>query len=116
MKDKNKIALGVSFGFAGGAILGVVLGLLTKNFEVWLAVGVGTGIAIGSVIGWTKEHSTKVNRQLISGYIMALVGFILILRNATAYLFQLDNRPSAITIIGIVFFLIGLGNVRKHKR
>ena len=45
MEEKNNnLALGVSFGFAGGAILGVILGLLTKNFALWLTIGVGSGI------------------------------------------------------------------------
>ncbi|HPM46121.1 MAG TPA: glycine zipper family protein [bacterium] len=55
----NKIALGVSFGFTGGAIFGIILGLLTKDFAVWLAVGVGFGMIIGSSVGLFLKNTKR---------------------------------------------------------
>lgn len=55
----DKIALGVSFGFTGGAIFGTILGLLTKDFAVWLAIGVGFGIVLGSSVGLFLKNTGK---------------------------------------------------------
>lgn len=61
MKQKmNKLALGVSFGFAGGAVVGIIIGLPTKDIAVWLAVGVGCGIALGAGIGGMLEQQSNL--------------------------------------------------------
>lgn len=115
-QKNNKLALGVSFGFAGGAILGVILGLLTKDFAVWLAVGVGCGIAFGTAIGFFLEKNQKkdaLNKKKIMGYIMAITGFVMLAVNAIGYLFNLDFKAPPLTIMGIVFVVIGMGSVRK---
>ncbi len=60
MKQKmNKLALGVSFSFAGGAIVGIIIGLFTKDIAVWLAVGVGCGIAFCAGIDGMLEQQSK---------------------------------------------------------
>ncbi|MFH1248991.1 MAG: hypothetical protein V1660_02475 [archaeon] len=56
-----------------------------------------------------------MNKQKISGYVMALVGFALILMNAISYVFDLDMKSSALSIIGIVFVAIGMRIIKKAK-
>jgi len=117
MEEKNnKLALGVSFGFAGGAILGVILGVLTKNFAAGLAIGVGCGIAIGTIIGRVIEYYKKANQRIISGYIMASIGLVMLVIHAIAYLFHIDLNAPVLTIIGIVFVVISTGIVRKSRK
>ena len=63
--------------------------------------------------GLTME--TKSNKKMISGYIMAGVGFAFILYSVINYIFGLKlGTPSA--AIGIVFLGTGLAIVRKAKR
>ena len=58
---------------------------------------------------------TKSNRKMITGYIMAGVGFAFILYSAINYVFDLKlGTPSA--AIGIVFFGVGAALIRKTKR
>jgi hypothetical protein len=49
----------------------------------------------------------------ISGYLMAVTGFILLIINAIGYIFGLDFKSSALTILGLVFVVIGMGIERK---
>ena len=49
----------------------------------------------------------------IQGYIMAIIGFILLLFNALSYLLGWESRKSAFTILGLVFVLIGTKKARK---
>ena len=58
---------------------------------------------------------SKSNRKMISGYIMAGVGFAFILYSAINYIFGLKlGIPSA--AIGIVFLGAGAAMVRRAKR
>jgi hypothetical protein len=58
---------------------------------------------------------TKSNKKMISGYIMAGVGFAFILYSAINYIFGLNlGTPSA--AIGIVFLGVGMAMARKAKR
>ncbi|ETA79021.1 hypothetical protein T472_0219475 [Youngiibacter fragilis 232.1] len=42
------------------------------------------------------------------GYVMALVGSILLLYNALSYIFGWESRSSAFTILGLIFVIIGV--------
>jgi len=44
----------------------------------------------------------------VQGLIMAIVGFIMILINAVGYIFNLEVKSSALTILGIIFVVIGM--------
>jgi sulfite exporter TauE/SafE len=57
-----------------------------------------------------------MNNSKIFGYIMAIVGFIMILVNAVAYLFDLDIKNTAFTVMGLVFVVIGMGMVKNHPK
>jgi hypothetical protein len=59
--------------------------------------------------------SAEVNKKKITGYIMAIIGFIIILYNALNYIFgwKLDTP---IGVIGIVLLAIGMGMVRKSTK
>lgn len=46
---------------------------------------------------------------------MAIVGFVLLAINAIAYIFNLDFGTPALTVLGLVFVVIGMGMVRKTK-
>jgi predicted membrane protein len=54
----------------------------------------------------------EVNKKKITGYIMAIIGIIIILYNAINYIFgwKLDTP---IGVIGIVLLAVGMGPVRK---
>jgi hypothetical protein len=56
-----------------------------------------------------------MKNQKISGYIMAIIGFLMLVVNAVGYIFNLDIKNPALTVMGIVFVVIGMGMVRKHK-
>lgn len=58
----------------------------------------------------------KTNNKKISGYIMTIVGFVMLAVNAIAYLFNLDFKAPALAIMGIVFVVIGMGYVRKSRK
>ena len=60
--------------------------------------------------------SKEDKQQKISGYFMAIVGFIMLLINAIGYIFNLDIKHPALTVMGIVFVVIGMGRVRKDKK
>jgi len=55
----------------------------------------------------------KTDNKNISGYIMAIVGFVMLVITAIAYLFHLDFKAPVLSIMGIVFVVIGTGIVRK---
>lgn len=57
----------------------------------------------------------STNKKKMMGYIMAVIGFIIILYNAFNYIFgwKLDLPSSA---IGIIFLAIGTGYVRKSSK
>jgi len=54
-----------------------------------------------------------MNKQKISGYIMATVGFVMLLINAVSYIFGLDFRHPALTVMGLVFVTVGGNMIRK---
>lgn len=52
-------------------------------------------------------------KKNIQKYTMPVIGLIILLANAIAYIFNLNfNRPS-LTIMGLVFLVIGLRLARK---
>jgi hypothetical protein len=54
-----------------------------------------------------------MDEQQISGYIMAAVGFVMILMNALSYLFGWDQKSPAFTILGLVLIVTGAKTARK---
>jgi len=48
-----------------------------------------------------------MEKRQISGYIMASVGFVMILINAMSYLLGWDLKSPAFTILGLVLIVIG---------
>ena len=52
----------------------------------------------------------KTSKQKMSGYIMAGIGFAMLLVN---YIFHLDIKSPAFTILGLVFVVIGMKMTRK---
>ncbi|HII94758.1 MAG TPA: hypothetical protein HA367_03345 [Candidatus Methanofastidiosum sp.] len=60
--------------------------------------------------------NTKNNPKKVSGYIMAIIGFVLILVNAIGYILKTNSTPSVIFILGIIFLVIGMMSIRKSER
>jgi hypothetical protein len=56
-----------------------------------------------------------MEKQQISGYIMAGVGFLLILINGLSYLLDWDLKSPAFTILGMVFVVIGAKTAGKSS-
>jgi membrane protein implicated in regulation of membrane protease activity len=54
-----------------------------------------------------------MDEREISGYIMAVVGFVMILINALSYLFGWTWKSPAFTILGLVLIVIGAKTSRK---
>jgi membrane protein implicated in regulation of membrane protease activity len=54
-----------------------------------------------------------MDEQEISGYIMAVVGFVMILINSLSYLFGWTWKSPAFTILGLVLIVIGAKTARK---
>jgi len=48
-----------------------------------------------------------MEKQQISGYFMAGIGFVMILINALSYLLGWDLKSPAFTILGLVLIVIG---------
>jgi len=57
-----------------------------------------------------------MEKRQLSGYIMAIVGFIMLLFNALGYIFNWDTKSPALTILGLVSGVIGLKTARKSSR
>lgn len=57
-----------------------------------------------------------MEKQKISGYIMATIGLVMILVNAVGYVFHIFNPPSAISVLGIVFVAIGAKKIHKFVK
>ena len=56
-KDTNKkMTSFMAIGSALGAGIGTAIGAATDNFGLWIAVGMGCGIAIGVMYGSNKEN------------------------------------------------------------
>jgi len=58
----------------------------------------------------------KINNKKVSGRIMVVVGFIMILINAIGYIFHLDITSAPLTIMGLVFVAIGMKIARKPSK
>lgn len=55
MKKKNKLASGMALGI----VFRTVVGVLTKNIGLWLAVG----IAIGAGVGNSQRHKAEKKNE-----------------------------------------------------
>jgi len=60
--------------------------------------------------------NTKNNPKKLSEYITAIIGFVLILLNAAAYILNTDNTKPTLFILGIMFLSIGIMNIRKSEK
>lgn len=58
---------------------------------------------------------TSSKKKLINGYIMTIIGFVIILFNALCYIFNWDYKSSPLVIIGIVFIGIGTNIIKKYR-
>jgi len=56
-----------------------------------------------------------MDEREISGYIMAIVGFVMILINALSYLLGWNLKSPAFTILGLVLIVIGAKTARKSS-
>jgi len=54
-----------------------------------------------------------MDERQISGYIIAAVGFVMILMNALSYLLGWDLKSPSFTILGLVLIVIGAKAARK---
>jgi membrane protein implicated in regulation of membrane protease activity len=54
-----------------------------------------------------------MDEQEISGYIMAIVGFVMILINALSYLISWSWKSPAFTILGLVLIVVGAKTAKK---
>jgi hypothetical protein len=45
--------------FCGGAFLGVIAGILTRDIATWLSVGIGCGLAVGAGVGGMLEQGKR---------------------------------------------------------
>jgi hypothetical protein len=57
-----------------------------------------------------------MKKNKLFGYIMAGVGFALIVLNALSYILYWSTKSSVLSILGIVFLVIGLKTARKTKK
>ena len=53
--------------------------------------------------------------KLKPGLILAIMGFFLILLNAIDYLANWQNVPSGLTVIGLMFVVVGIALGKKKK-
>ena len=51
----------------------------------------------------------------VSGYVMACIGFVMILINAVSYLLDWDLKSPAFTILGLVLVVIGARTAHKSS-
>lgn len=56
-----------------------------------------------------------MEKQKIAGYIMAGFGFVMILINALSYLLNWDLKSPVLTIVGLVFIVIGAKTAGKSS-
>lgn len=56
-----------------------------------------------------------MDERVISGYIMAIAGFVMILINAFSYLLGWTWKSPAFTILGLVLIVIGAKTARKSS-
>jgi uncharacterized membrane protein len=61
------------------------------------------------------KNSREKKQNKIRGFIFAIVGFLMLLVNAVGYVFNLDIKNPALTVIGLVFVTIGLKVGRELK-
>ena len=55
-------------------------------------------------------------KSFISGYVMAIIGFLLILYNALNYIFGWNAGSTPLSVIGIVFVAVGMRIVKKSRQ
>jgi hypothetical protein len=51
----------------------------------------------------------------LSGYIMFIVGFVMLLTNALGYIIDWETKTPALTVLSLVFIVIGKKIVRGPK-
>jgi hypothetical protein len=56
-----------------------------------------------------------MNNKKVSGYVMFGVGVAILLVNAINYILGLDFKHPALTVIGLVFVVIGMQIARKNN-
>jgi hypothetical protein len=56
-----------------------------------------------------------MDERQVSGYIMAAVGFVMILINALSYFLGWNMKSPAFTLLGLVFIVIGTKTARKSS-
>jgi len=54
-----------------------------------------------------------MNNKKINGYVMFGVGGVILLINAISYIFGLDFKHPALTVMGLVFVVVGMKIARK---
>ena len=57
-----------------------------------------------------------MDKQKISGYTMTAIGFAMLLVNALSYIFNLDMKNPAFSVLGLVFVFVGLRISRKSSK
>jgi hypothetical protein len=57
-----------------------------------------------------------MENQKVSGYIMAGIGFVMLLVNASGYLFHLDVKSPALTVMGLVFVVVGMKKAKQDNK
>jgi urea transporter len=53
--------------------------------------------------------------KMVAKYVMAGVGFVMLAVNAVGYVFDTGVKSPALTVLGLVFVVIGLQIARKNK-
>ncbi|MFH1237162.1 MAG: hypothetical protein V1648_02035 [Candidatus Aenigmatarchaeota archaeon] len=54
-----------------------------------------------------------MDKQKISGYVMVIAGFAMLVLNAVSYIFGLDTKNPAFSVLGLIFVFMGLKTSRK---
>ena len=57
-----------------------------------------------------------MNNNNLKYYIMPVIGFIMLIINAVGYIFDLEIKNPAFTVLGLVFVIIGMQIIRKNKK
>lgn len=61
------------------------------------------------------SNDDKTDSKMISGYIMAIIGFAFLILNALNYIMNWKLKLPSV-VLGIVFLVIGMGWVRTMKK
>ncbi|MGY4884892.1 MAG: hypothetical protein ACP5NZ_04915 [Nanobdellota archaeon] len=57
-----------------------------------------------------------MKKQKLSGLVMFIIGFIILLVNAAGYIFNLNIKSPSLTVIGLVFVVIGMRIVKNGNK